>query len=110
MEGRPLSEVLSLPVRMHGIELGRPVDAFVDPSSNRVLGFEIHCGDDARRFLPFPVACVRAGEIEIRSALVLIGERDLDYYRLRSRRLADAGYEQPWIDADGCLHEALSAA
>jgi hypothetical protein len=110
MERRPLSEILSLPVRMHGIDLGRPVDAFLDQSSNRVLGFEIHCGDGARRFLPFPVADVRAGEIAIESALALIDERDLDYYRLRSRRLADAGYDRPLLDANGGLHEALSAA
>ncbi len=110
MERRPLSEVLALPVRMHGIELGRPVDARLDLSSNRVVGFEIHCGDGARRFLPLAVARVRADEIAIESALTLIDERDLDYYRLRTRRLADAGYEQPWLDADGGLHEALSAA
>lgn len=110
MEGRAVSEVLLLPVRMHGIGLGTPVDALIDPESNRVLGFEILCGDGARRFLPFAVARLRADEIAIESALTLIDERDLDYYRRNARRLADAGYDEPWLDADGGLHEALSAA
>ena len=110
MEGRAVSEVLSLPVRMHGIGLGTPVDVLLDPDTNRVLGFEILCRDGARRFLPFAVARVRADEIAIESALTLIDERDLEYYRRNARRLADAGYAEPWLDADGGLHEALSAA
>jgi hypothetical protein len=110
MEGRLLSEVLSLPVRMHGIVLGRPVGAFVHQSSNLLVGFEILCGDGARRFLPFGVARVLADEIALDSALALIDERDVDYYRRRARRVPEAGYDQPWLDADGCLHDALSAA
>src|SRR5437016_5295387 len=110
MEARPVSEVLSLPVRMHGIQLGTPVDVLLDPASNRLLGFEILCGDGDRRFLPFAVARVRGDEIAIESALTLIDERDLDYYRRNARGLAEAGYQDPWIDDDGGLHEALSVA
>lgn len=95
---------------MHGIQLGRPVDAWVDRVADRLLGFEIVCGDDARRFLPFAVATVRDGELAIESALTLIDERELDFYRRNSRRLADCGYADPWIDEDGGVHEALSAA
>jgi hypothetical protein len=110
MGGRSISEVLALPVRMHGIHLGTPVDALLDPATNRVLGFEILCGDGARRFLPFAVASVRANEIVVDSALTLIDERDSDYYRRHGRRLVDAGYRDPWLDEDGGLHDALSAA
>ena len=107
---RPLRDVLALPVRLHGIQLGRPVDALVDPDVDRLLGFEVICGDDTKRFLPFSVARVGADEIVLQSALTLIDERDLDFSRRRSRRLSELGYADPWIDDDGALHEARSAA
>jgi hypothetical protein len=110
MRGRAASELLSLPVRMHGIQLGTPVDALLDERADRLLGFEVLCGDGARRFLPFSVARLRADEIALESALTLIDERDLGFYRRHSRRLAEAGYEDPWVDDEGGIHEALSAA
>jgi len=110
MRGRAAAELLSLPVRMHGIQLGVPVDALLDERADRLLGLEVRCGDGNHRFLPFSVARVRADEITLDSALTLIDERDLEFYRRRSRRLADLGYAEPWIDEDGAVHEALSAA
>jgi hypothetical protein len=110
MRGRAASELLALPVRMHGIQLGRPVEALVDAQVDRLLGFVVLCGDGERRFLPFPVARLQAHEIALESALTLIDERDIDYYRRNSRRLAEAGYDDPWIDEDGGIHEARSAA
>ena len=110
MRGRAAAELLSLPVRMHGIQLGVPVDALLDERADRLLGLEVRCGDGNHRFLPFSVARVQADEISIDSALTLIDERDLEFYRRRSRRLADLGYAEPWIDEDGAVHEALSAA
>lgn len=110
MTGRPAAEVLSLPVRMHGIHLGTPVDMLVDEHADRILGFEVRCGDGAHRFLPFAVAELRADELGVHSALTLIDERDLDFYRRRSRRLADLGYADPWVDDEGLVHEARSAA
>jgi hypothetical protein len=97
-------------VRLHGIQLGRPVDVLVDLHSDRVLGFEIICGDEARRFLPFPVAERRPAELALSSVLTLIDERDLDFYRRRSRRLSELGYTDPWIGDDGLVREARSAA
>ena len=110
MKGRRVAELLALPVRMRGISLGRPVQALVDASADRFLGLELVCGDGAHRFLPFAVARVGAREIEVGSALALIDERDLDYYRRHSRRVADVGYDDPWVDEDGSLREARSAA
>ena len=101
---------LQLPVRLHGIQLGKPVDAFVDRSADRVLGFEVVCGDGVHRFLPFAVAQLAADEITIHSALTLIDEGDLDFYRRNTRRLRDTGFADPWIDEDGTVHEAKSAA
>src|SRR3989442_11425666 len=106
MRGRPLSELLSLPVRMHGIPLGRPADALLDQEAARVVGFELVCGDGARRFLPWAVAEVRADEIAVRSALALLDERDLAFYRERTRPLAALGLADPCVDEDGTVHEA----
>ena len=110
MRGRGAADVLSLPVRLHGIQLGKPVEAFVDRQEDRVLGFEVVCGDGAHRFLPFSVARLAPDEITIQSALTLIDESDLDFYRRNGRRLADAGFADPWIDEEGNVHEARSAA
>ncbi|HEX3807361.1 MAG TPA: hypothetical protein VHV52_11340 [Gaiellaceae bacterium] len=110
MRGRAAAELLALPVRLHGIELGRPVEVLVDLNADRVVGFEILCGDEARRFLPFAVVELRAGELAIDSALTLIDERDLGFYRRRSRRLRDLGLTEPCIDVSGQIYEALRAA
>jgi hypothetical protein len=108
--GISVDDLLALPVRMHGIYLGRPIDVLLDGSGERVVGVELVCGDGAHRFLPFAVADVRDAEIAVASALVLLDERDLDYYRARTRRVADLGLAEPWIDDDGRVHEARSAA
>jgi len=105
-----VAELLALPVRIHGIRVGRPTALLVDPHADRVLGFEVACGDGAQRFLPFAVADLRADQIAVGSALVLIDERDLGFYRAHSRRLDACGYAQPCIDEHGGIYEALSAA
>ena len=106
MRGRSVSELLALPVRLHGIELGRPVDALVDPTGERLVGFEILCGDGAHRFVPTAVVRFEGDELAVESALTLIDERDLDFYRSRSRRLAELPYADPWIDELGRVGEA----
>ena len=60
--------------------------------------------------MPLAVARLQADEIALESALTLIDERDLGYYRRNSRRLAEAGYKDPWIDEDGGIHETATAA
>jgi hypothetical protein len=110
VRGRPVSELLALPVRIHGIHVGMPTTLLVDRHADRLLGFEVACGDGALRFLPFSVADLRPDQIALDSALVLIDERDLAFYRSHSRRLDACGYAEPWIDEHGDIHEALSAA
>jgi hypothetical protein len=85
MGSRSATELLLLPVRLHGIRLGRPVDLLLDPRSWRVLGFVVLCGDDSRRFLVFAAADPREDEIDVRSALLLL--EDVEFYRGRSRSL-----------------------
>src|SRR2546429_195012 len=41
MAVRAVSELLSLPVRTNGIQLGTPVDALLDVHTDRLLGFEV---------------------------------------------------------------------
>jgi hypothetical protein len=97
-------------VRVNGIQLGKPHEAFLDPQVDRVIGFEVLCGDGARRFLPFSVVQILDDRIAIDSAWLLIDERELEFYRRHSRRLAECGYEEPWVDDHGTVHEALEAA
>ena len=110
MNGRKASELLALPVRVHGIHLGRVVDALLDPSLDRVLGFEVACGDGAHRFLPYAVCRIGGDEITAASALALVDERELAYYRENSRRLSELALAEPWVDDAGVVHEARSAA
>jgi hypothetical protein len=87
MGSRSAIELLQLPVQLHGIRLGRPVDLLLDPTEWRALGFVLLCGDESRRFLVFAAADVQEDAIELSSALVLL--EDVDFYRERSRSLRD---------------------
>ena len=87
MGPRSATELLQLPVRLHGIRLGRPVDLLLDRTEWRALGFVVHCGDEETRFLVFAAADLREDAIDVRSALMLL--EDVDFYRDRSRSLRD---------------------
>lgn len=76
--------ILSLPLRLHGIELGRPVDVLLDRESLRVVGLDVLCGDEVHRFLPLPTAAVGDDSLMIHSPLVLLEEDELDFYRVRT--------------------------
>lgn len=77
-------ELLARPVRLHGIPLGRPVDVLLDRDDLKVVGLDIHCGDDVHRFLPLATAIVTADEIAIRSPLVLLEEDERAFYEART--------------------------
>ena len=101
-------ELLGLPVRVRGIELGRPVDLIVDRESRRVLGFDVLCGDASHRFLPFAVASVRADEIEIETAFVLLDLAQVGFYREQATtlRALDDGAAGLLVQRDGTLEPA----
>jgi uncharacterized protein YrrD len=86
VEVRELSgdEVLAMPVRLHGIELGRPVDLLLDRKALRVVGLDVRCGDEVHRFLPLPTAAVADGALTIHSPLVMLEQDQLSFYRSRS--------------------------
>ena len=87
MGSRSAIELLQLPVQLHGIRLGRPVDLLFDLVEWRALGFVVLCGDETSRFLVFAAAELAEEAIELRSALVLL--EDVEFYRRRSRSLRD---------------------
>jgi hypothetical protein len=87
MSSRSATELLQLPVELHGIRLGRPVDLLLDPAEWRALGFVVLCGDESSRFLVFAAADVREDAIDLSSALLLL--EDVDFYRDRSRSFRD---------------------
>ena len=81
------SELLHLPVLMHGIQMGRPVDVLVDLEAARVVGLDVLCGDDEHRFLPLATATVGGESIAIESALMLLDAAQLAFYRDRATSL-----------------------
>lgn len=83
MRGVSVEHVLRLPIRLRGIHLGRPVDLVLDKERRRALGFEVQCGDDERRFLPFAVATIHDDEVEIPSPLVILEAAELAFYTKR---------------------------
>jgi hypothetical protein len=78
------ADLLGLPVRLHGIQLGRPIDLLVDRDGLRAVGLDVLCGDDVHRFLPLPAAVITTAEITIRSPLLLLDEDELAFYRERA--------------------------
>ncbi len=80
--------LLGRPVRLRGIRLGHPSDVLLDAAPLRVVGLEVACGDESRRFLPLAAARVREDEIALGSALLLLQGDDLAFYRRRGRMLS----------------------
>jgi len=92
-------ELLGLPVRLHGIQLGRPVDLLLDPEARRAVGLDLLCGDEVHRFLPLPTAAVDRNEIRIPSPFVLLEQHEVDFYR--SRTLALGGLRGRPVERNG---------
>jgi hypothetical protein len=89
VDGVSADTILGLPIRLHGIQVGRPVDLVLEPGTLRTVGLHVHCGDGIDRFVPLPAASVETGEIALRSALMLLDEANLAFYRSRGRTLRD---------------------
>jgi hypothetical protein len=93
---RVLADILRLPVRASGIDIGRAVDVIVDPARNRALGFDVLCRDDSHRFLPLTAAVIDGEQIAVGSALTLLAEDQLAFYRTRGRSVREM---TPLLDA-----------
>jgi hypothetical protein len=87
MRGLTGEELLRRPVRLRGIELGRPVDVLLHPSEPQALGLDVLCGDERNRFLPLSAAELRNDHVEAASPLVLLDLRADSFYRREARPL-----------------------
>jgi uncharacterized protein YrrD len=84
--GLRASAVESRPVCYADIRLGVVVDVLLDDAMQRVLGFDVLCGDRLHRYLPLAACEVRDAAVSVASALVLL-RQELDFYRERGRAL-----------------------
>jgi hypothetical protein len=75
------SAALQLPVRLRGIQLGRPVDLLLETNTWHALGFVVRCRDESHRFLPLAASQTTPDEIRVASALMLL--EDVAFYRAR---------------------------
>jgi hypothetical protein len=80
-------ELLRLPVRLDGLDVGRAVDLILDPGHTRALGVDVLCRDDVHRFLPLAAAELRDEEIRPTSAFALLDDAGFDFYRGRASSL-----------------------
>ena len=105
VKGFTAEALLKLPVKVRGIQLGWPVDMILDADGGRALGLDVLCGDDSHRFLPLAAAQVHADSIEVGSALTLLTDVELEFYRgrgstlreLRARRgVRDVAFGDGW--------------
>ena len=76
-------QLLRIPVRLRGIQLGRIADLVLDFERRRALGLEVACGDDEQRFLPLAVAELGEQEVRVSSPLVLLNASELAFYTAR---------------------------
>jgi hypothetical protein len=94
---------LQLPIQLRGIQLARPTDLLLDLDDSHVLGFVVRCGDESVRFLPYGAAQLRADEIAVQSALMLL--EDLAFYVQRGVSLRSLlGAE---VEARGTLRDVV---
>lgn len=79
--GSSAAASLQLPVRLRGIQLGRPTDLVLDIDDWHAVGFVVRCGDESRRFLPYAACQPGAEEIAVASSLMLL--EDVAFYEKR---------------------------
>ena len=86
VEGRA---VLGLSVRIHEIDVGRIADVLVG-EDGVPLGFEVLCGDGARRFLPAGAVKIGDDGIHLSTPLALLDDEDAEFYRRHGRSTVDS--------------------
>lgn len=101
MRGLTAETLLRLPVRVRGIHLGWPVDLIFDAEATRAIGLDVLCADETHRFLALAAAEVREDEIAVGSALTLLTDVELEFYReqgstLRGRGMRDVVLGDDW--------------
>ncbi len=72
--------MLARSVLVADIVVGAVVDLVLDRNVRRVLGFEVRCGDEEHRFLPFGAATATEAAVDARSPLALLDQPELAFY------------------------------
>ena len=106
------AELLALPVRLHGVQLGRPVDLLLDRNTLRTVGLDVLCGDEVHRFLPISAVTVHDDELAVSSALTMLDEPELAFYRTRASTLSalrGSKLDGVFVNSDGTT-DGLAAA
>jgi uncharacterized protein YrrD len=85
--GHRAEQLLRLPVRLNGLEIGRAVDVVIDPGGSRALGLDVLCRDEVHRFLPLAAADVARNEIRLESPFTLVDDTSSEFYRGRATTL-----------------------
>jgi len=88
VRGHTGDELLRLPVRLRGIQLGRAVDVLLHPTRPQALGVDVLCGDETHRFLPFSAASLGDEALEVESPFVLLDLPPDSFYRVEARPLS----------------------
>jgi hypothetical protein len=92
-----LERLLELPVRHHGITLGRVVDVLLD-DEGAPIGLAVLSVAGEPGFLPWPNAEVGADEVLLPYPLALLSEGELEFYRGSSRSLVgERGGDEPVV-------------
>jgi hypothetical protein len=105
MRGLTGDQLLRLPVRLRGIQLGRAVDVLLHPTAPRALGLDVLCGDDTHRFLPFTAASLADEAIQPASPFVLLDLNPDSFYRTEARALSDLRGAR--VDGDAALRDVV---
>ena len=95
-------------MRWRGIRLGRVVDVVFDSDATRVLGLDVLCGDEVRRFLPFSAAeHDECGDLRVGSTLLLLDAQEREFYPRHGRTRSAGGAE---LGDLGILRDGTAAA
>jgi hypothetical protein len=81
-----LEQLLDLPVRHHGITLGRVTDVLLDAEGSPI-GFAVLSVGDEPAFLPWPSAALDSDQVRVPYPLALLSGGELEFYRGSSRSL-----------------------
>jgi hypothetical protein len=111
--GSSAAATLQLPVRLRGIQLGRPIDLLLDTDDWHAVGFIVRCGDESMRFLPYAACQPGADEIAVASSLMLLEDvafyekRGVSFRSLLDGEVAGGGVLQDVTLAPGGIVEEL---
>jgi hypothetical protein len=99
----PLAPLLGAPCRVRDVRVGHIAGIYVDADHGRVIGLDVTCPEQTRRFLPWLAVEVDGGHVRADSALLLVDAGE-SYERLGARVIRDpAELAHDTVSRDGRL-------